>query len=78
MWNDLCLNLLTCGDSMQLKFIGKNLSMGLRYGKIYDVTIKSDSRYIYVLWRTEQNKVMSCPYSSPATLAENWINPLYM
>lgn len=62
---------------MLLKFIGENKSMGLRQGKIYDVTVKSDSRYLYVLWRTEQGKVMCCPYSSPAAFASNWTKPMY-
>lgn len=52
---------------MCLKFIGKNGSMGLVFGRVYDVKIVSDSRYIWVKWGNKQ-----CPYSSPQALASNW------
>ena len=56
---------------MLLKFIGKNGSMGLIYGKTYDVKIIS--RYHYILVKWDSCKV--CPYSSPQSFAENWTKP---
>ena len=56
---------------MYLKFIGQDGSMGLRRGEIYKVKITSNKRYMWVnigMW-------WSCPYSSPQTLAENWVKP---
>lgn len=52
---------------MYLRFIGADGSMGLSFGKIYEVKISSDDRYIWVQWNRGR-----CPYSSPLTLASNW------
>lgn len=57
---------------MKLRFIGKNGSMGLVHGEIYDVKIMSNSIYILAYWSTCPHP---CPYSSPQTFAANWENP---
>lgn len=53
---------------MKLKFIGKDGSMGLRHGNVYNVTIFTDNGYILV--RLGPHRY--CPYSSPQALAANW------
>lgn len=59
------------GGNMYLKFVGKDGSMGLTYGKVYKVKIESDSQYIWVYWGNKwSNKC--CPYSSPQSFADNW------
>lgn len=67
---------------MEAKFIGSNGSMGLRYGKVYNITITKDARYIWVKW--ESNGIVEtilqllgstpscCPYRNEKTLRENW------
>lgn len=52
---------------MYLKFIGTDGSMGLEFGKIYKVKIRSIDEYIWVEWEDGH-----CSYSSPQTLACNW------
>lgn len=53
---------------MQLKFIGKDGSMGLKHGYVYDVRIRSSETLIWV----DILNYCSCPYSWPQTFAENW------
>lgn len=52
---------------MKLKFIGQT-SCGFIHGQSYEVVIRTVGMYIHVY---SQDKF--CPYSSPQTLAENWI-----
>lgn len=56
-----------------LKFIGKNGSMGLVYGKQYKVSVVSNGGYIWVKWYDKLLlQTVSCPYSSPQSFAANW------
>ena len=55
---------------MFLRFIGKDKSMGLKYGHIYHVTVSTHANYIWVRWGWR-----TCPYCSPQTFAENWSKP---
>lgn len=64
---------------MLLRFIGKDYSMGLRGGMIYNVTLRADDKYIWVCIPDLKYEVRpfvfrrwACPYSSPQTFAENW------
>ena len=52
---------------MKLKFVGKDGSMGLTHGNIYDVQITATHKNIWVFWDSN-----GCPYSSPQNLAKNW------
>lgn len=63
---------------MLLRFIGKDGSMGLRHGRVYDVAIKAvmgSYGFIEVGWKTRGWRTEWCPYSSPAALAKNWESP---
>lgn len=63
---------------MLLKFIGKNGSMGLRNGCVYDCYISTRGNHIYVTWNTGLGCVtMDCPYESISALNENWENYSY-
>ena len=57
---------------MYLKFTGKNGSMGLVHGRVYDVTIKNERGFIMV---HVEFCGPYCPYSSPQSFAENWTKP---
>ena len=52
---------------IKLRFIGKDKSMGLRKGNIYNVHLSSESNYIWVQWN---NGI--CPYTSPKSFSMNW------
>ena len=56
-------------NRLQMRFIGKDGSMGLEHGSVHWVRIYNNSRYIFVVW--ENN---GCPYSSLRTLTQNWEN----
>lgn len=60
---------------MELKFIGKDGSMGLRHGNVYPVRIISlpSDIAIYVQWPIKLGLVRTCPYLSPAAFAANWM-----
>lgn len=53
---------------MLMKFIGKDGSMGLKHGKIYEVTIESRYPYYWVRWGAYK----ACPYDSRYGLEANW------
>ena len=55
---------------MKMKFIGKDGSMGFRYGQVYDVVVSIiDSKNISL--RCDELKVR-CPYSSIHAFLKNW------
>ena len=56
---------------MKLKFIGKDGSMGLMHGAVYECEISTHGSFVYVDWRGDWTKGY-CPYSSLAKLLENW------
>lgn len=56
------------GDYMKMKFIGKDGSLGYKFGAIYDIKIETIGDYIYVLSEGH----LRCPYSSLEKLLENW------
>lgn len=53
---------------MRLKFIGKDGSMGLKHGNVYEISIFTHNGKIIV--RLGPHRY--CPYSSPQALAANW------
>lgn len=53
---------------MHLKFIGKDGSMGLEHGKVYNVDIIDKHSCIWVKWGYNKE----CPYDSPQSFAANW------
>lgn len=62
---------------MFLRFIGANGSMGLTYGEVYEVRIKTKNDYIWVIipmfqFRDKVFGKWECPYSSPQSFAANW------
>ena len=64
-------------ESMRLRFIGANGSMGLTNGEVYDVQIRSKSNYIWVMipnfeFREKTFGIWKCPYSTPENFATNW------
>ena len=56
---------------MQLKFIGKDKSMKLENGKVYDVKIHANYDRIWVHVE-ETNRILNCPYNSIKLLLEDW------
>ena len=55
---------------MRLRFIGKNGSMGLTFGRIYRLKIEP--------WKNGVRAVsggISCPYESDKAFWENWATP---
>ena len=57
---------------MYLKFVGEDKSMGLSYGRVYDVRVKSKNNYIWVEIPNVLFGAWRCPYSSPQSFAANW------
>lgn len=53
---------------MKARFIGADGSMGLVYGRVYNIQIWFDRDCIYVGWGKR-----FCPYSNLQKLQENWI-----
>ena len=56
---------------MKLKFKGKDGSMGLRHGEIYDAGMYAYQGYVWVTW-LDNGMRRRCPYSSIKTLMDNW------
>ena len=56
---------------MLLRFIGKDKSLGLNHGEVYDVEIsaKHEMVWVHVKWAT---RFLSCPYVSIKTMLQNW------
>lgn len=59
---------------MNLRYVGKDGSMGLKHGEIYSVRIDSlpSDEFIHVSWPVALFKTKQCPYDSPAAFAANW------
>ena len=57
---------------MLLRFIGRDGSMGLRHGEIYNVGVHSDTRFIWLHIRTSFINEIKCPYDTPQVFAKNW------
>mgnify|MGYP006993708715 CR=1 FL=1 len=67
---------------MEARFIGSDGSMGLSYGKIYNITITKDARYVWVNWESKEigktilqllgGTPSRCPYRNEQTFHENW------
>lgn len=53
---------------MNLRFIGSDGSMGLKYGKVYKVKFRPGSR-IEITWFPF---LKYCPYASLAAFCRNW------
>lgn len=59
---------------MLLKYIGEHGSMGLCYGQTYEVSIYADDAIFVKVFNQNTHKcIATIPYSSPQTLAENWV-----
>lgn len=59
---------------MKLRFIGKDGSMKLKHGRVYEIVkIITIDNYIYVMWTDGPGvNVRCCPYSSLSALCANW------
>lgn len=57
---------------MELCFVGKDGSMGLRNGRVYKTKIWSDKRYIWVTAKIGIFEDVSCPYETIIAFAKNW------
>lgn len=63
---------------MFARFIGKNGSMGLKHGEVYEISLSEYHGLPCVHWAklsgflSLRNSEDPCPYSSFKTLAENW------
>lgn len=58
-----------------MKFVGKDGSMGLEYGRIYNVSIHTNRQYIVVRWNKGPKRPyepQSCPYDSLKAVLRNW------
>ena len=60
---------------MNLRFIGKNESMGLKYGEVYDVHTESDRLCIWVMVNRIGEPNFICPYFSLQSLVADWQDP---
>lgn len=57
---------------MRLRFIGKDGSMNLKHGQVYEViSLEAVNDYIRVMWK-DNGHLRSCPYSSLSALCANW------
>lgn len=60
---------------MKLKFIGKDGSMGLLAGKVYDVYIRTEDTHNKIVALIDRGGWFGkfyCPYDSPQAFAKNW------
>jgi len=64
---------------MLLKFIGKDGSMSLRLGKVYDVKLCESWNRIRVEVDINESsnrpRIVRCLYESPSSFAANWSSP---
>ena len=61
-------------NPMEMTFIGKDGSMGLRHGKTYRVLMFCAEGHIWVSWNDRDDCMKVCPYASLNTLYANWLN----
>lgn len=64
---------------IELRFIGKDGSMGLTNGTVYTTTVSYGGGCIWVRWKwnkwewpTSDRAADCCPYASIAALGHNW------
>ena len=57
---------------MELRFIGADGSLGLKYGKTYDVELKVYGRHMITIIKTGWISSTVCPYGSIQAFAKNW------
>ena len=63
-------------NTIDLRFVGKEGSMGLTNGRIYRVRVTSKDHYIWVsIPNMFFGNAWQCPYSSPEAFAANWKKP---
>ncbi|WP_423773918.1 ABC transporter permease, partial [Angelakisella massiliensis] len=62
-------------NPMEMTFIGKDGSMGLRHGKTYRVLMFCAEGHIWVSWNDSDDRMKVCPYTSLNTLYANWKTP---
>lgn len=62
-------------NPMEMTFIGKDGSMGLRHGKTYRVLMFCADGYVWVSWNDRDDCMKVCPYVSLNTLYANWKTP---
>ena len=57
---------------MKLRFIGKDGSMNLKHGQVYEIiSLEAVMGYIRVMWK-DNDHLRSSPYSSLSALCANW------
>ena len=62
-------------NPMEMTFIGKDGSMGLRHGRTYRVLMFCAEGHIRVSWNDRADHMAVCPYTSLNTLYANWKTP---
>ena len=62
-------------NPMEMTFIGKDGSMGLRHGKTYRVLMFCAEGRVWVSWNDSDDHMAVCPYTSLNTLYANWKTP---
>jgi len=62
-------------NPMEMTFIGKDGSMGLRHGKTYRVLMFCAEGHIWVSWNDSDDRMKVCPYTSLNTMYANWKTP---
>ena len=57
---------------MKLRFIGKDGSMNLKHGQVYEIiSLEAIRDHIGVTWK-DNGHMRYCPYSSLSALCANW------
>lgn len=57
---------------MKFKFIGKDGSMGLKKGSIYEIKTSITHNLLWVTWNNN-----SCPYKNLESFLKNWEKVMY-
>lgn len=58
-------------EIIKLRFIGKDDSMGLKHGEVYNCTLHVSNGYTWVSWK-DFITYRTCPYSSIGRFLHNW------